>query len=144
MDLVLDGNSGRGDQCVGTVSYSWKNALNVSVGTTASVSNLPAGTYTLTVTDNCSTQTNSVTILQPGAALALAASSKTDVNCFGFSTGTVTAGAVTNAVGTVSYSWKNALNISVGTTASVSNLPAGTYTLTVTDNCSTQTNSVII
>ncbi|WP_165768462.1 T9SS type B sorting domain-containing protein [Flavobacterium piscis] len=129
---------------VGTVSYSWKNALNVSVGTTASVSNLPAGTYTLTVTDNCSTQTNSVTILQPGAALALAASSKTDVSCFGFSTGTVTAGAVTNAVGTVSYSWKNALNVSVGTTASVSNLPAGTYTLTVTDNCSTQTNSVTI
>ncbi len=129
---------------VGTVSYSWKNALNVSVGTTASVSNLPAGTYTLTVTDNCSTQTNSVTILQPGAALALAASSKTDVTCFGFSTGTVTAGAVTNAVGTISYVWKNALNVSVGTTASVSNLPAGTYTLTVTDNCSTQTNSVTI
>ncbi|MFQ6603909.1 beta strand repeat-containing protein, partial [Flavobacterium sp. C3NV] len=129
---------------VGTVTYSWKNASNISVGTTASVSNLPAGTYTLTVTDNCSTQTNSVVIAQPTAALALAASSKTDVTCFGFSTGTVTAGAVTNNVGTVNYVWKNALNVSVGTTASVSNLPAGTYTLTVTDNCSTQTNSVII
>ncbi|WP_168199971.1 gliding motility-associated C-terminal domain-containing protein [Flavobacterium sp. KBS0721] len=129
---------------VGTISYVWKNAINVSVGTTASVSNLPAGTYTLTVTDNCSTQTNSVTILQPGAALALAASSKTDITCFGFSTGTITAGAVTNSVGTVNYVWKNALNVSVGTTASVSNLPAGTYTLTVTDNCSTQTNSVTI
>jgi len=129
---------------VGTVNYVWKNALNVSVGTTASVSNLPAGTYTLTVTDNCSTQTNSVVIGQPSAALALAASSKTDVSCFGFSTGSVTAGLVTNSVGTVTYNWKNALNVSVGTTASVSNLPAGTYTLTVTDNCSTQTNSVII
>ncbi|MFQ6603686.1 beta strand repeat-containing protein, partial [Flavobacterium sp. C3NV] len=129
---------------VGTVNYVWKNALNVSVGTTASVSNLPAGTYTLTVTDNCSTQTNSVIIGQPSAALALAASSKTDVTCFGFSTGTVTAGTVTNFVGTVTYNWKNASNVSVGTTASVSNLPAGTYTLTVTDNCSTQTNSVII
>ncbi|MCP2029780.1 F0F1-type ATP synthase beta subunit, partial [Flavobacterium sp. HSC-32F16] len=129
---------------VGTVTYSWKNASNVSVGNTASVSNLPAGTYTLTVSDNCSTQTNLVTITQPTAALALGTSSKTDVSCFGASTGTVTAGAVTNAVGTVTYSWKNASNVSVGNTASVSNLPAGTYTLTVSDNCSSQTNLVTI
>ena len=137
-------NAGTITNAVGTVTYSWKNASNVSVGNTASVSNLPAGTYTLTVTDNCSSQTNSVTITQPSAALALAASSKTDITCFGASTGTVTSGAVTNAMGTVTYSWKNASNVSVGNTASVSNLPAGTYTLTVTDSCSSQTNSVTI
>ncbi|UUF13898.1 MULTISPECIES: gliding motility-associated C-terminal domain-containing protein [Flavobacterium] len=129
---------------VGTVTYTWKNASNVTVGTTALVSNLPAGTYTLTVTDSCSSQTNSVTITQPSAALALAASSKTDVICFGASTGTVTAGTVSNSVGTVTYTWKNASNVTVGTTASVSNLPAGTYTLTVSDNCSSQSNSVTI
>ncbi|WP_191408341.1 SprB repeat-containing protein, partial [Flavobacterium bizetiae] len=129
---------------VGTVTYSWLNSANVSVGTTASVSGLVAGTYTVTVTDNCSSQSNSVTILQPAAALALAASSKTDITCFGASTGTVTAGAVTNAVGTVTYAWKNSSNVSVGTTASVSGLLAGTYTVTVTDNCSSQSNSVTI
>ncbi|MFH6945769.1 choice-of-anchor L domain-containing protein, partial [Flavobacterium sp. FlaQc-49] len=129
---------------VGTVTFSWKNSSNTVVGTTATVSNLPAGTYTLTVTDSCSSQTNSVTIGQPSAALALAASSKTDVVCFGASTGTITAGAVTNAVGTVTFSWKNSSNTVVGTTATVSNLPAGTYTLTVTDSCSSQTNSVTI
>jgi Mg-chelatase subunit ChlD len=129
---------------VGTVTYNWKNSSNVTVGTTASVSNLPAGIYTLTVSDNCSSQTNSVTILQPSAALALSASTKTDVTCFGASTGTVTAGTVTNAVGTVTYNWKNSSNVTVGTTASVSNLPAGTYTLTVSDNCSSQSNSVTI
>ncbi|MFG4005283.1 hypothetical protein ACGI8V_24205, partial [Flavobacterium aquidurense] len=129
---------------VGTVTYSWKNDLNASVGTTATVSNLPAGTYTLTVTDGCSNKTNTVTIFQPTAALTLAASSKTDITCFGASTGSVTAGAVTNSVGTVTYSWKNDLNASVGTTATVSNLPAGTYTLTVTDGCSNKTNTVTI
>ncbi|MCV2484716.1 SprB repeat-containing protein, partial [Flavobacterium sp. SH_e] len=129
---------------VGTVSYSWKNSANAEVGTTASVSNLPAGTYTLTVTDSCSSQTNSVTVGQPSAALALGASSKTDASCYGASTGTVTAGTVTNSVGTVIYSWKNSANAEVGNTASVSNLPAGTYTLTVTDSCSSQTNSVTI
>ncbi|MFV8367925.1 PKD domain-containing protein, partial [Flavobacterium sp. XS1P27] len=129
---------------VGTVTYSWKNASNIEVGTSANVSNLPAGTYTLTVTDNCSSKTNSVTISQPDAALALADSSKTDAACYLASTGSVTAGAVTNAVGTVTYSWKNVSNIEVGTSANVSNLPAGTYTLTVTDNCSSKTNSVTI
>ncbi|WP_281633196.1 choice-of-anchor L domain-containing protein [Flavobacterium luteolum] len=128
---------------VGTVNYSWKNSSNAVVGTAATVSNLPAGTYTLTVTDSCSSQSNSVTIGQPAAALALGASSKTDASCFGKSTGSVTAGTVTNAVGTVSYSWKNG-NVEVGTSATVSNLPAGTYTLTVTDSCSSQSNSVTI
>ncbi|MFH7005779.1 SprB repeat-containing protein, partial [Flavobacterium bizetiae] len=108
------------------------------------VSGLLAGTYTLTVTDNCSSQSNSVTILQPTAALALAASSKTDASCFGDSTGSVSAGAVTNAVGTVTYSWKNSSNTVVGTTASVSGLISGTYTVTVTDSCSSQSNSVTI
>ncbi|MEN2490248.1 choice-of-anchor L domain-containing protein, partial [Flavobacterium sp. B11] len=100
---------------VGTVNYSWKNSLNAVVGTAATVSNLPAGAYTLTVTDACSSQSNSVTIGQPAAALALGASSKTDASCFGKSTGSVTAGTVTNAVGTVSYSWTNSLNAVVGT-----------------------------
>jgi hypothetical protein len=54
----------------------------------------------------------------------------------------VTAGTVTGAVGTIKYSWKNASSIEVGTTASVANLPAGTYTLTVSDDCSSKSNSV--
>ncbi|MBW1655104.1 T9SS type B sorting domain-containing protein [Flavobacterium quisquiliarum] len=129
---------------VGIITYSWKNSANVEVGTTATVSNLPAGTYTLTITDSCSTVSNSVTILQPSGALTLGDSSKTDVSCFGTSTGSVTAGTITNAVGIVTYSWKNSANVEVGTTETVSNLPAGTYTLTITDSCSSQSNSVII
>jgi hypothetical protein len=54
--------------------------------------------------------------------LALAASTKSDASCFGTSTGSVTAGTVTGAVGTIKYSWKNASSIEVGTTASVAEL----------------------
>jgi len=82
-------------------------------------------------------------IAQPDALL-LAASSATDVSCFAGSDGSVTVGIVSNAIGTVSYSWTNASNTVVGTTASVNGLPVGTYTVTVTDNCFTRTNSVII
>jgi hypothetical protein len=128
---------------IGTVSYVWKNAGNTTVGTTSSVPNLPVGTYTCTVTDNCpASLTCSVTITGPAAALALGTCSKTDVTCT--SAGSVAAGTVTNNVGTVNYTWKNAGNTTVGTTANVGGLGAGTYTLTVTDNCSTATCNVTV
>ena len=76
--------------------------------------------------------------------LTLGTCTKTDVLCNGFSTGSVSAGAVSNAHGAVNYSWKNASNVEVGTTPIVSNLPAGVYTLTVTDDCFTKTCSVTI
>ncbi|PJJ08180.1 putative repeat protein (TIGR01451 family)/gliding motility-associated-like protein [Flavobacterium sp. 1] len=123
-------------------SYSW-NTTPVQI--TATATGLGAGTYTVTVTDikGC-TDTEQVTITEPSTTLALGASSKTDASCFGDSTGSVTAGTVTNAVGTATYSWRNSSNIVVGTTATVSNLPQGIYTLTVSDNCFTRTNSVTI
>jgi hypothetical protein len=88
-------------------------------------------------------KSNSVTVGQPATALALAASTKSDASCFGTSTGSVTAGTVTGAVGTLNI-LENASSIEVGTTASVANLPAGTYTLTVSDDCSSKSNSVTV
>ena len=120
---------------VGTVHYSWKNGSNTVVGTTANVSSLSAGTYTLTVTDDCTSKTCSATVSQPSAALSLGTCSKTDVSCFGGSNGSVTAGTVSNNIGTVNYSWKNSAQVVVGITSTVNSLPAGSYTLTVSDNC---------
>jgi len=136
-------SAGAVSNAVGTVGYSWKNASNVVVSTSANANNLSAGTYTLTVTDNCSSRTCSVTIGGPSAGLSLGTCNKTNVSCAG-GDGSVSAGAVSNAVGTVLYSWKNASNVQVGNTANVSNLTAGTYTLTVTDNCSSRTCSVTV
>uniref|UniRef100_UPI0039779801 SprB repeat-containing protein n=1 Tax=Flavobacterium sp. Root935 TaxID=1736610 RepID=UPI0039779801 len=130
---------------VAPYTYSWKKNGSAYAGTSQTLNNLGFGVYEVTATDANGCQgTITISILQPNAPLALAVSSKTDVLCFGESTGTVTAGTVTNAVGPVNYSWKNSANVEVGSTASVSNLPAGTYTLTVTDSCSSQPNSVTI
>ncbi|TDE26801.1 T9SS type A sorting domain-containing protein [Flavobacterium ranwuense] len=110
-------------------------------------SGLSAGSYTWTVKDSRSPtacmKSGSETIGGPLVGLALGACTKTDVSCSG-GDGSVTAGAVSNAVGTVSYSWKNSSNAVVGTTSSVSTLAAGTYTLTVSDGCSSRTCSVTI
>nr|WP_294785588.1 gliding motility-associated C-terminal domain-containing protein [uncultured Flavobacterium sp.] len=126
-------------------TYSWKKNGTVYNSTSQTLNNLGFGTYEVTATDANGCQgTLTINILQPAAALTLENSSKTDVLCYGENTGSVTAGTVTNAVGTLTYSWKNSANVEVGTIASISNLSAGTYTLTVTDSCSSQSNSVII
>jgi hypothetical protein len=54
----------------------------------------------------CISSSTSIINAQPTSSLALAASNKTDASCFGTSTGSVTAGTVTGAVGTIKYSWK--------------------------------------
>ena len=118
----------------GPVSYTWVNSSNHVVGTTATVTGLPAGTYTLTVHDNCSSLTCSQTISQP-TAMTMGSCSHTNTSCGGHN-GSVTAGTITNANGHVSYSWANASHHVVGTTATVTGLAPGTYTLTVHDNCS--------
>lgn len=103
-------------------TYLWNNGF-----TTADISGLTAGTYTLTVTDshNC-TKTTSITILQPLAALAIASTS-TDVKCYGNNTGNITT-TVTGGTTPYNYSWNNG-----GNTSSLSNVVAGEYSLTVTD-----------
>jgi hypothetical protein len=128
----------------GTAPYTYDWSDVAGNNNSEDRTNLGAGIYTVVITDskNC-TITKSVTINGPSAALALGACSKTDISCSG-GDGSVTAGSVSNAVGTVHYSWKNSSNLEVGTTSSVSNLSADTYTLMVSDDCSSRTCSVTI
>ncbi|MES2873842.1 MAG: hypothetical protein V4708_08980, partial [Bacteroidota bacterium] len=115
-------------------TYAWTGGI-----TTEDLTGLAAGTYNVTVTDanNC-TATASVIIIQPAAALALA-TSKTDITCFGASSGAINL-SVTGGTAPYSYAWTGGI-----TTEDLTGLAAGTYNVTVTDanNC-TATTSVII
>ena len=104
-----------------TYSYLWSNAA-----TTASVSGLAAGTYSVTVTDaNGCSATGSYTVTESDELVATVTG--TNVDCNGNSTGTASV-SVEGGTSTYSYLWSNA-----ATTASVSGLAAGTYSVTVTD-----------
>ncbi|HAD13901.1 MAG TPA: hypothetical protein DCF33_15860, partial [Saprospirales bacterium] len=107
----------------GNNTYLWNTGQ-----TTATLSNLSAGTYTVTITSVGAfcTSSASVTITEPSELLATA--SPNDVTCFGLSTGTA-AVYPSGGVGPYSYVWNNAM-----TTDSISNLLPGTYTVTITDN----------
>ncbi len=119
----------------GPYNYSW----SCSAQTTSSVTSVSAGSYTVTVTDanNC-TSLVPFTITQPSA---LAASvSSTNINCFNANNGSAMAMA-TGGTGPYQYSW-----IQTGaSTASVSNLAAGTYQAIVTDanGCTTSVSTTV-
>jgi gliding motility-associated-like protein len=102
-------------------SYIWSNGSN-----NITISNLVAGTYKVTITDNngC-TATNSVTITQPNKLIATITSS--NVSCFGGNNGTANV-TVTGGTPVYNYNWSNGNN-----TNSISNINAGTYSVTVTD-----------
>lgn len=103
-------------------SFAWSSGQ-----TTQNISGLAPGSFSVVVTDhNGCTQTATYTITAP-MALTLTPVS-TNVKCFGASTGSIIAGP---AGGTppYSYAWSVA-----GSGDTLSNLPAGTYSVTVTDH----------
>lgn len=106
-------------------TYSW----SPSGGSSLTATNLSAGTYTFTVTDanGCSSST-SITITQP-TAVNVSSSSVNDVLCNGGNNGNAT---VVTSGGTPGYTYAWAPNVS--TTATATNLSAGSYSVTVTDS----------
>lgn len=104
-------------------AYLWSNGA-----TTANLGGVAAGTYSLQITDanGCvSNGTGNATITQTPVAFSNPVI--TNVLCFGGSTGSITANAI-NAIPTVTYSWSNG-----GSGATISNLAAGSYTVTAND-----------
>jgi len=121
------GNNGMIDLTVnqGTppYSYNWSNGE-----TTEDINSLAAGTYTVTVTDaNGCTETLSATITQPSGALSVSANATQNVGCFGGNDGSIDL-TVTQGTPPYTFNWSNG-----ETTEDISNLSAGTYTVTVTD-----------
>ncbi|MES2284808.1 MAG: SprB repeat-containing protein, partial [Bacteroidota bacterium] len=118
-------------------TYLWQPALQ----TTGTISNLPAGTYTLTVTDSNGCTANASAIITQPIALAIGITGQTNVStCFGDNNGAVTATA-SGGTPTYTYSWMPG----AATTNAISNLTAGTYTLTLLDlnGCSATKPAVI-
>jgi len=109
----------------GTTPYSY--LWNTSA-TTTFINNLPAGPYFVTVTDGHScTVTFSDTVYQPLAPLNIQ-SVVVDNICFGESAGSID-NTITGGTPAYQYQWNNA-----AITEDLSNLLAGTYTLTVMDD----------
>ncbi len=109
----------------GTYTYVWSHDAAI---TSAEATDLPAGDYTVTVTDEagCTATVNMTLTGFPGINITEDAISA--ASC-GESNGTASV-AITDGTEPVSYTWSHDATV---TGASASNLPAGEYTITVTD-----------
>jgi gliding motility-associated-like protein len=119
----------------GPYTYSWSPGGQ----TTASVNNLPPGTYSVTVSSSgtCSA-TTSATLAQP--ALLAATTSIIPASC-GNNSGSIRV-SPTGGTGAYTYSWSP----SGGTTATASGLAPNTYTCTITDSkgCTASVSGTIV
>ncbi len=114
-------------------TYAWSNntALEDPTG-------LAAGTYTVTVTDaNGCTATTTVTITEPASAVSVTTQSQ-NILCVN-GTGSVSS-TPSGGVAPYTYSWTNN-----ATTQNITNLQAGSYTVTVQDanGCTAQSTGTV-
>ncbi len=113
----------------GSFTYLWSNG-----GTSSGISGVAAGTYTVTVSSSGCTATASITVTATNAVTASASS--TNAGCA--PTGSATANA-SGGNGSFTYLWSNG-----GTSATISNIAPGTYTVTVSSaGCSATASAVV-
>ncbi|MBK8967974.1 MAG: gliding motility-associated C-terminal domain-containing protein [Lewinellaceae bacterium] len=126
IDLTATGGSG-------TLQFSWSNT------TVEDLTGVPAGDYTLVVTDanGCSATVSETLIDPPAIQLSL---EKTDPMCAGEATGSIDLTA-TGGSGTLQFSWSNN-----AVSEDITGIPAGDYTLVVTDanGCSATVSETLI
>ncbi|MBK8848071.1 MAG: SprB repeat-containing protein [Bacteroidetes bacterium] len=129
-------------QCIGTAvasgadgvapySFLWSNSA-----TTASISNLCAGTYTVTVTDANGCTSSCITVVSGAGTIGCSIIS-TPITCHNGSNGTATA----NGSGGINYTYLWSTGAS---SQSIANLAAGTYTVTISAGNCTSTCSVVL
>ena len=108
----------------GTLTYAWSNG-----STTADLTGLGSGTYTVTVTDaNGCTATFTTTLTEPNAIVISSVNTQPSCNTAnGALTGAIDLTA-SGGTGSLTYAWSSGQ-----TTADLTGLGSGSYTVTVTD-----------
>ncbi len=118
-------------------TFLWSNSA-----TTASISNLPSASYTLTVTDANGCEGVQVATISDAGGPVISLMTSANANC-GQSTGSAT---VTVSSGTPPYNfdWQDNLTNTVSTTNTATGLAPGSYNVNVSDANTCQTNLTVV
>ncbi|MBK8563232.1 MAG: gliding motility-associated C-terminal domain-containing protein [Saprospiraceae bacterium] len=117
-------------------NYRWANAqgLQLQNGPSATLNNIAAGTYFVTISDNGGASISTDYTLEAVSALTVTAEVTSvdfngfEIRCFDGTNGEATAFPANGAGNTYSYLWSNGK-----TTKTIDSLAAGNYTVTVSD-----------
>ncbi len=125
----------------GVGPYSYVNWNTLPIQTTQTAVNLLAGTYSVTVADfNGCSASSTISVTNTGAPI-VTIPTHSNVSCFGGTNGSANSNVV-GGVGPFTYSWNS---LPTQTTTNATNLPYGTYVLTVTgsNSCSSSASVLI-
>lgn len=105
--------------------------INTASSPTTAITGVAVGTVTLvwTINDGCASASDTVSITNTGGGPVISISSYSNISCNSLNDGTATATA-TGGTGTLTYAW----NPSGGSASTATNLQAGTYTVSVSDD----------
>lgn len=126
----------------GTSNYTFSldgNTYTTPASGSYQFPNLTSGNYKVWVKDSKGCIKDQVLTVNQPAVLSASISAKTDVNCFGQATGSASVAVVG---GNGNYTFKIG-NVDYGGNSTLSNLSAGTYTITVIDGKSCQTTTSV-
>jgi gliding motility-associated-like protein len=125
-------------------TYSWTGP-NGFINTNKDITNLATGNYIVTITDTegCTFTSPAINVGTSNSTIT-ATGSTTNVSCNNGSNGAINL-TVTGATGNPTYIWSGP-NSFTATTKDITNLRAGSYTVTITDaqNCSTIPSPFVI
>jgi gliding motility-associated-like protein len=117
------------------LSIQWLDANGNVVGSNINLTNVVTGSYMLRLYGpDCHSDFGPFEIDNTNDVISISGASAqiTPEGC-GLGNGSIKEVSATGGTGTLKYSWTNESNNIVSTTADATNLPAGNYTLTVTD-----------
>jgi PKD repeat protein len=126
----------------GIYTYSWSNGSSgTTTATVIPVTGLSAGTYSVTVTDGTCATVSTVQLTQ---ALNTSSITPTNIACNGSASGKATV-IISGGSVPYTYNWSNGVStITNSLTSQLSNITAGTYTVTITNGSCILTSTVAI
>ncbi|HJP64149.1 MAG TPA: gliding motility-associated C-terminal domain-containing protein [Mucilaginibacter sp.] len=124
----------------GSIKYSWTNEQQQEVATTLDLTDQPAGTYTLHVSDDsqCDPIIHQFVIEDIVGVETSTGNEKITAATCGEANGSITGFSV---IGASTYKWTNAKGETVGDKVDLTGVGGGDYQITVSDNCGHQLTS---
>ena len=117
-------------------SYLWNNSSFTFSQNSPTLVNVPSEVYSVEVTDANGCKVNQTASVGSPSQITVSNATLTHVKCFGESTGKIELAVIGGTVTTgYSYQWSNSSGVIVGATSNIlQNIPAGQYTVLITDN----------